>query len=68
MIKAEGQCLLHFASVNLSEDLVARLQTVAKTIVVRLLWCIGKVVVSLQMDGGSLRHFCNDLGFDSLII
>jgi len=68
MIKAEGQCLRHFASVNLLEDLVARLETVVKTFVVRVLWRIGKVVVRLQMDGDSLRHFCNDLGVDSLII
>jgi hypothetical protein len=55
-IKAEGQFLLHFASVNLSEDLVARLETVLTAIVVTVLWRVGKVVVSLQMDGNSLRR------------
>ena len=34
-IKAEGQCVLHCVSVNLSEDLVARLETAVTAIVVR---------------------------------
>jgi hypothetical protein len=46
-----------FSLVNLPEDVVARPQTVVTAVGARVLKRVGKVVVSLEIDRDSLRHF-----------
>jgi hypothetical protein len=67
-IKAEGQCVLHRVSVNLSEDLVARLQTTVTRSLSEDYDVLRRLSSAFRWTETASGTFCNYLAVHSLII